>query len=157
MRQQGKSGGGGGSCCCFSNRRRRSAFHHPICATFREKVKHGIYKDINDVQMKYGSDCELYSLPSHNDGDAHRIITDSTAHIQTMDVELQLHKSDLRGTRSCTAHTHEPQTPAEGSCNLRSLCKRKVGFPEADAMLLGPRKKRCVVSMEGEEEGKETV
>ncbi|KAM6912240.1 uncharacterized protein FYW49_010752 [Xenentodon cancila] len=152
MRPQGKSGGGGR---CFSAQRRRSAFHHSTSTALRETIKSRlrdqqstIYKDINDVQMKYGSDVDCCRIITEEK------VIDST--IQTMDIELQLNESGFHGARSSTSHTLGLQTPAESPCNLRSLCKRKLGFSGAEAVQLEPRKRQCVVYMEDDEEGKQT-
>lgn len=132
-----------------------------------------------DVQMKCGSDselwvCELDILPSHSDGDGCRdlkekMASDSTMHAQTMDVELhcQFDDSGVHAPRSSTPQTSGPVTPVEGSLfqmldssserspntyNLRSLYKRKLGFPGAELVELGQRKRQCVVRMEDQRE-----
>ncbi|XP_035530224.1 uncharacterized protein LOC118337355 isoform X2 [Morone saxatilis] len=182
-RQQGKGGGG----CRFSGRSRRFILHHPASVAHREVVKNGMrdpVTDLLDVPMKCGSDselwvCELDILPSHSDRGGCRdvkeeLADDSTMHAQTMDIELhcQFDDSGMHATRSSTPQTPEPVTPVEGSlsqmlhssserspspCNLTSLHKRKLGFPGAEAMELGQRKRQCVVNMEDKQEGGESA
>lgn len=161
-------------------RSRKVILHHP--AAIREVVKNGISDPVTeqqhllDVQMKGGSDSELCEriLPSHIDRDSCRdlkeeIASDSTMHAQTKDVELhcQFDDSGVHASRSPTPQTPGPVTPVEGSssqilessserspspCNLGSLYKRKLGFPGAEVVELGQRKRQCVVSMRDEQE-----
>ncbi|XP_072220893.1 uncharacterized protein [Leuresthes tenuis] len=180
-RQQSKGGGGG---CRLSGRRRRLISHYPASVSLREMVKSGMrdcvidqqptsHKDNSDIQMKHGRDCELDALFSNCEWDdqrsiAEEMVTDSTVH---MGMELQLNDSGLHSTRSSTPYTPGLQTSVEtsssqmldscserspSSCNLRSLCKRKEGFPGAEVVELGPRKRQCTVYMEDEPEDKET-
>lgn len=136
----------------------------------------------NNVQMKCGSDsemCDDYILTSHRDGDGGRALSeqmaeDSTMQSQTMDVALhcQLDDSGFHATRYSTPHTPAPVTPAEVSlsqatdlssesspcpCNLRSLYKRKLGFPGAEVVELGQRKRQCVVNMEDQQEERDSA
>ncbi|XP_039641428.1 uncharacterized protein LOC120548983 isoform X2 [Perca fluviatilis] len=176
-RQQGKSGGG----CRFSGRSRRFILH-PASVSLREVVKNGKRDPVTeqqhlpDVQMKCESDSELDILPSHSDRDGltKEMANDSTMHTQTMDIELhcQFDDSDLHATRSSTPHTPGPVTPVGGSlaqmldspserppcpCNLRSLSKRKMGFPGAEVVELGQRKRQCVVNMEDKQEERDSA
>ncbi|XP_019953566.2 uncharacterized protein [Paralichthys olivaceus] len=166
-RQQG--GGGGGRR--FLGRSRRFILHHPAPVALRDVMKDGT-RDPVDVQMKCGSDSELWvyeldTLPSHGDKDVcgNLVANDFTACAQTMDIELQLHDSGLLASRSSTPHTPGPLTPAGGGsswmldssserspspCDLRSLYKRKLGPPGAE---VAQRKRQCVVNMEEEEAG----
>nr|XP_020446792.1 uncharacterized protein LOC109955207 isoform X2 [Monopterus albus] len=179
-RQQGKGGGGG---CRFLGRSKRCLLHHPASVTLKEVLKNGMKDPLTeqqhllDVQMKHGSDselwvCDLDTLPSHSDKDGCRDHTvekanESTMHTQTMDIELQLDDSGLHATRSSTPHTTEPLTSVGGSssqmldsssekspspCNLQSLYKRKLGLPGAEVVELGQRKRQCVVNMEDKQE-----
>ena len=162
-------------------RSRRFTLHHPASVSLREVVKNGLTDPATeqqhgvDVQMKCGTDSELCVcgiFPSQSDGDGCRDLTeemanDPTMHTQTMDVEhCQFDDSGLNATRSST-----PGPPMEGSssqmldsssercpcpCNLTSLYKRKLGFPGADVVELGQRKRQCVVNMEDEQEGKDS-
>ncbi|XP_044231688.1 uncharacterized protein LOC122998766 isoform X1 [Thunnus albacares] len=169
-RQQGKGG------FRFSGRSRRFILHHSPSVVCKEVVTNGM----RDVQMKCGSDselwvCELDSLPSRSDRDGNKDLTeemtnDSTTHTQTMDIKLQcqLDDSGLHATRSSTPHTPGCLTPVERSssqmldssserspspCNLRFLYKRKLGLPGTEVVELGQRKRQCVVNMEDEPEG----
>ncbi|XP_078133113.1 uncharacterized protein LOC144534888 isoform X1 [Sander vitreus] len=182
-RQQGKSGGGG---CRFSGRSRRFSLHHPASVSLREVVKNGkrdpvtVQQHLLDVQMKCESDSELCVseldiMPSHSDRDGltEEMANDSTMHTQIMGIELycQFDDSDVHATRSSTPHTPGPVTPVGGSssqmldnsserppcpCNLRSLSKRKMGFPGAEVVELGQRKRHCV-NMEDEEEERDSA
>ncbi|XP_041827623.1 uncharacterized protein LOC121631055 isoform X2 [Melanotaenia boesemani] len=176
-RQQSKGGGG----CRLLNQRKRFITHYPV--PIREMVRDSVidqqptlFKDSNDVQMRCGSDselwdCELDTRPSQSDRNGCRIIpeertTESSTLIQTMDIELQLHDSGLHSTGSSTPQTSGLQTSVEGlnscsersasSCTLRSLCKRKGGLPGREMVELGPRKRLCV-DMEDKQEEKENV
>ncbi|XP_010795888.1 uncharacterized protein isoform X1 [Notothenia coriiceps] len=181
FKQQGKGGGGGSR---FSGRSRRFILNHPASVSLRDVEKHGMRYAVSDnnVQMKCGSDsemCDDYILTSHRDGDGGRALSeqmaeDSTMQSQTMDVALhcQLDDSGFHATRYSTPHIPAPVTPAEVSlsqatdlssesspcpCNLRSLYKRKLGFPGAEVVELGQRKKQCVVNMEDQQEERESA
>ncbi|XP_034381091.1 uncharacterized protein LOC117725181 isoform X2 [Cyclopterus lumpus] len=176
-RQQGKSGGSR-----FLGRRRRFLFHHP--AALREVAKNGTSDPVTepqphllDVQMKCGSDSDI--MPSHCDRDGYRALTeemanDSTVHSQTMDIEMhcQFNDSGLNVTMPSTSHLPGPVTPVEGTLsqrldsssetspcprNLRSIYKRKLGFPEADVGELGQRKRQCVVNMDDEQKERDSA
>lgn len=178
--RQGKGGGGG--CRFLGRSRRFSLHHpaslrEVVKNGMRDPVTE--QQHLLDVQMKCGSDselwvCELDILPSHSDGDGCRdlkekMASDSTMHAQTMDVELhcQFDDSGVHAPRSSTPQTSGPVTPVEGSLfqmldssserspnpyNLRSLYKRKLGFPGAELVELGQRKRQCVVRMEDQRE-----
>ncbi|XP_045918443.1 uncharacterized protein LOC123978885 isoform X1 [Micropterus dolomieu] len=182
-KQQGKGGGGG---CRFSGRSRRFILHHPASVALREVVKNGMrdavtdQKHLLDVQMKCGSDselwvCELDILPSHNDRDDCRdlnkeLANESTMHTQTMDIEYhcQFDNSGLHARKPSTPETPGLVIPVVGrssrmldccserpssGCNLRSVYKRKLGSPGAEVVEQGQRKRQCVVNMEDEQEG----
>ncbi|XP_042357284.1 uncharacterized protein LOC121954037 isoform X2 [Plectropomus leopardus] len=175
LRQQGRGGGGG---CRFTGRSRRFILHHSASVAPREVVKNGPrdpateQQHLLDVQMKCGSDSELCVcslLPSNRDRDlTEEMINDST--MQTMDIELQRHGDDsgLHTSRSSTPHTPGPVTPVEACssqmldersrypCNLKSLYKRKLGFPGAEMAELEQRKRQCIVSMGDEQEGRDS-
>lgn len=128
----------------------------------------------SDVQMKYGSDsemwvCELDTLPPHHGKEGCRdqkekTGSNSTQHAQTMDVhpDCQFDDSGMHAPRSSTPQTPGPVTPVKmldssserspSPCDLRVLYKRKLGFPGAEVVELGQRKRQCVVSMEDEQE-----
>lgn len=174
--RQGKGGGGGG--CRFSGRSRRFVHHpaslrEVVKNGMRDPVTE--QQHLLDVQMKCGSDselwvCELDILPPHRDRDCckdqkEKMARDSTMPAPTMDVELdcQFDDSGVHDPTSPAAQTPGPGTPVEGSssqlldssserspspCNLRSLHKRKLGFPGAEGVELGQRKRQCVISME---------
>ncbi|XP_029350258.1 uncharacterized protein LOC115036272 isoform X2 [Echeneis naucrates] len=166
-RQQGQGGGGG---CRFFGRSRRFIPHHPASVALREVTKNGMrdpgteQQNILDVQMKCGSDSELWVCELHTHTE---MANDSTMQTQAMDIESQLYDSGLHGTRSSTPQTPGPLTSVGGSsswfldssserspspCTLRSLYKRKLGLPGAEVVELGHRKRQCVVNMEDKEE-----
>ncbi|XP_029316529.1 uncharacterized protein LOC115027376 isoform X3 [Cottoperca gobio] len=187
MKQQGKGGGGfcrfpgrGRG----RGRSRRFILHHPASVSLREVEKNGTRDAVtdNDVQMKCGSDpemCVCDILPSHSDREGGKDLTeqmtnDSTMHTQTMDIALhcQFDDSGLQATRSTTPHTAGPVTPVEASLtqmldrsserspcpsNLSSLYKRKLGFPGADVVELGQRKRQCIVNMEDKQEERDSA
>ncbi|XP_017268023.1 uncharacterized protein LOC108233831 [Kryptolebias marmoratus] len=171
-RQQGKGGG-----CRLSGRRRRPVLHHPaafVLSKMKTATRDSLIdeqsatKHDSDVQMKCGSDSELWDCD--RDGfrnTAEEKATYSTTRIQTMDVELQLDESGFH-TRASTPHPPKRQASVEemqmlnscferspGSCNLRSLFKRKVGLGGAEVAAPGPRKRQCVDNMEDEQERKD--
>ncbi|XP_037602335.1 uncharacterized protein LOC119474388 isoform X3 [Sebastes umbrosus] len=185
-RQQGTGGGGGGGgggCCRFSARSRRFILHHPASVAPREVVKNGMRDPVTeqqhpmDVQMKCGSDsdlCDIMPLHSGCRDLTEEMANDSTIHTQTMDVELhyQFDDSGLHTTRSSTPHTPGPVTPVEGSSSQmldrsseRSHCpfdprsrhKRKLGFPGAEVVEPGQRKRQCVVNMEYKQEERDSA
>lgn len=133
----------------------------------------------SDVPMKCGSDsemwvCELDALSPHHDKEGCRDLkektgSNSTLHAQTMDVQpaCQFDDAGMHAPRSSTPQTLGPVTPMEkislqmldsssersaSPCDLRALYKRKLGFPGAEVVELGQRKRQCVVSMEDEQE-----
>ncbi|KAK5886471.1 hypothetical protein CesoFtcFv8_017500 [Champsocephalus esox] len=130
-------------------------------------------------QGKGGGGGSRFSGRSRRDGDGGRALSekmaeDSTMQSQTMDVALhcQLDDSGFHATRYSTPHTPAPVTPAEVSlsqatdlssesspcpCNLRSLYKRKLGFPGAEVVELGQRKRQCVVDMEDQQEERDSA
>ncbi|TNN61012.1 hypothetical protein EYF80_028790 [Liparis tanakae] len=136
-----------------------------------------------DVQMKCGSDSELCVrdvAPSHRNRDGCRDLTEEPANdptmlSQTTDIEMhcQFNDSGLNVTIPSTSHLPGPVTPVEGTlsqrldsssettsprpCNLRSIYKRKLGFPEADVGELGQRKRQRVVSMHDEPKEKDSA
>ncbi|KAK9533811.1 hypothetical protein VZT92_008906 [Zoarces viviparus] len=177
-RHQGKGGCGKGGGCRFSGRSRRFILHHPASVALREVAKNGMTDPVTeqqqhllDVQMKCGSDSELCVsdiMPSHGDRDGWRDLpeeraNDSTMHSQTTDIEMhcQFDDSGLHATRPSTSYFPGPVTTVEGSsslmldsssetspCPLRSIYKRKLGFPETEVVELGQRKKRHVLNMD---------
>ncbi|CAJ1073408.1 uncharacterized protein LOC117806163 isoform X2 [Xyrichtys novacula] len=91
--------------------------------------------------------------------------SDSNLHNEAMDIELccQFDDPGLHTTRSCTPYVPGTVTPGEvssphypessyerpPSCsNLRSLYKRKLGFPGAEVVELEQRKRQRVCNME---------
>lgn len=180
-RQQGKGGGGG--CRFSSRSRRFILHHPASLREAVRNGTRDLETEqqhLLDVQMKCGSDselwdCELDILPSHSDrpgcGDLkEEMASDSTMHTQTMDIELhcQFDVSGLHATRSSTLQPSGPVTPVEGRssqmldrssersprpCDLRSLSKRKSGFPGTEVVEVGQRKRQCVINMENEQEG----
>ncbi|KAK5857558.1 hypothetical protein PBY51_010797 [Eleginops maclovinus] len=181
FKQQGKGGEGGSR---LSGRSRRFNLHNPASVSLREVEKNRMRDALsdNDVQMKCGSDSEMcvnYILPSHRDRYGGRDLSeqmanDSTKQSQTMDIALhcQLDDSGFHATRSSTPHTPGTVTPAEVSltqatdlssesspcpCDLRSLYKRKLGFPGTEVVELRQRKRQCVVNMEDQQEERDSA
>lgn len=182
-RQQGKGGGGscrfsGRSRRFILHHPASVALRDVVKNGMRDPVME--QQHLLDVQMKCGSDselwvCELDILPSHSDRDGSRdlkeeMASDSMTHTQTMDIEVHCRFDDsgLHTTRSSTPQTPAPVTPVEGRstqmlegssgrppspCNLGSLYKRKLGFPGAEVVEQGQRKRQCVVNMEDQQEG----
>nr|XP_046267906.1 uncharacterized protein LOC124071434 isoform X2 [Scatophagus argus] len=178
-RQQGKGGGG---CRFSGRSRRYiihhpASFREVLKNGMRDSVTE--QQPLLGVQMKCGSDsdlwvCDLDILPSHNDrGDCRdlkeEMSNDSTMHAQTMDIDIDYQHDDsgVHDARSSTPQAPGCVTPVEGiryrmldssserspsPCNPRSLYKRKLGFPGAEAVELGQRKKQCIVNMEDEHE-----
>ncbi|XP_068195709.1 uncharacterized protein [Antennarius striatus] len=169
---------GRGGCRC-SSRNRRFVFHQPT--SLREEVKNeGEQQPLLDVQMKCGSDSELWMCkvgapPSHSERKECRDINekmawDSIKPAETMDIELDCKLDDTSGhaSRSSKPPTNGPVIPMEGSvsqmvgssserspspCILGSLYKRKFCFPGAEVGDMGQRKRQCVINMQDEQEG----
>ncbi|XP_041668623.1 uncharacterized protein LOC121526224 isoform X2 [Cheilinus undulatus] len=172
-KQQGRVGGGGGRVFCKS---RRFILHHPASDALREVVKNGMrnpvveQQHVFDIQMKCGSDSELWVCELDINKNGCRdlkddMTSDSFMPTQTMDVELhsQFGDSGLHASTSCTPPTPGPVIPVDRSLSqmlvssserspsphdIRSLHKRKLGFPGAEVVELGQRKRQCVFNME---------
>ncbi|XP_054470539.1 uncharacterized protein LOC129103924 [Anoplopoma fimbria] len=185
-RQKGKGGGGGcrfsGRSRRFILHHPASVAPREVAKNgMREPVTEQ-QQHLLDVKMKCGSDSELFVcdiMPSHSDRDGCRdlkeeMANDSTMHSQTVDVEMhsQFEDSGLHVTRPSTSHTPGPVTPVGGSssqmlasssetspcpCNLRSIYKRKLGFPGAEVMELGQRKRQCVVNMDDQQKERDSA
>ncbi|XP_056282845.1 uncharacterized protein LOC130201764 [Pseudoliparis swirei] len=186
-RQQGKSGGGGGCRFLGRRRRflfhhpASVALREVAKNGTRDPVTEP-QQHLPDVQMKCGSDSELCVrdiAPSHSDRDGCRVLTeepanDPTMHSQTTDIEMHCQSNDsgLNVTIPSTSHLPGPVTSVEGTlsqrldsssetsprpCNLRSIYKRKLGFPEAEVGALGQRKRQCVVDMHDEPKEKDSA
>lgn len=186
-RQQGKSGGGGGCRFLGRRRRflfhhpASVALREVVKNGTRDPVTEP-QQHLPDVQMKCGSDSELCVrdiAPSHSDRDGCRVLTeepanDPTMHSQTTDIEMHCQSNDsgLNVTIPSTSHLPGPVTSVEGTlsqrldsssetsprpCNLRSIYKRKLGFPEAEVGALGQRKRQCVVDMHDEPKEKDSA
>ncbi|MED6249649.1 hypothetical protein ATANTOWER_017512 [Ataeniobius toweri] len=177
MRHHHGNGGGGGYS--LSGQRRQLFLHHSASLTVSEMVTNSmrdssihhqsvVHKDANEVQMKYGSDSELWDCGLASEvKECKRTpeggVSYSTKDIHAMDVEVQLDDSGLDGTRSptcCTTrlHTLEDRSSSQmlSSClerSLRPLCKRKAFPPGAELVEAEPRKRQCVKNMEDEREG----
>ncbi|XP_074547687.1 uncharacterized protein LOC141806227 [Halichoeres trimaculatus] len=171
-RQQGRGGGGGGSR--FFCRSRRVILHHPASAALREVVQTRMrnptieQEHLLDVQMKCVSDSELWICKLNTDRVERRdlkdqVSSDLSMHSQAMDVGLCCQFDDSGLQNTCTPQTSGPATRVDvcssqipdsspekphSLCNLRSVYKRKLGFPGADVAELGQRKKQCVFSIE---------
>ncbi|XP_008305110.1 uncharacterized protein LOC103376502 [Stegastes partitus] len=165
------------------SRRKRFFLHEPASVSPREEVKRGMRnsatkQQLLDAGIAFESEaelwlCELAALSYESDEEGCGNLTEertnkSPTHTQTMDVEQPLDDSGLQATRSSSPHTPVKESPPQvrdssserspNSCNLRSFFKRKLGMPGAEeAVGLSQNKRQCVMSMEDEQEGKNSA